>query len=91
MKDYVSAGFRRVKATIAMALEDKIEEKLPKISAPTLVVRGQNDPLVPQRWAEEVVRLLPHGQLKVLPGKAHTINYTAPSEFVNVMRPFLKL
>ena len=74
-----------------LVLADKIEEKLPYIQAPTLVVRGSNDPVVPQRWAEEVTRLLPHGSLRVIPGAAHTINYSAPVEFVRVMQPFLRL
>ncbi|MGH7231381.1 MAG: alpha/beta fold hydrolase [Nitrospiraceae bacterium] len=91
MKDYLAAGLRRVRGTIVMALADRIEDKLPKVTAPTLVVRGEKDPLVPQRWAEEVTRLLPYGELRILPGKAHTINYTAPREFVEVMRPFLNL
>jgi 2-hydroxy-6-oxonona-2,4-dienedioate hydrolase len=89
--DYVKAGLRRIRATIRMALEDRIEDKLPGITAPTLVVRGEKDPLVPQRWAEEVVRRLPRGELRVLPGLGHTINYTAPKEFVAAMRPFLRL
>ena len=72
-----------------MALEDRIEDKLPRIQAPTLVVRGEHDPLVPQRWAEEVVRLLPRGDFIVLRGLGHTVNYTAPAEFVAAIRPFL--
>jgi 2-hydroxy-6-oxonona-2,4-dienedioate hydrolase len=89
--DYVKAGVRRICFTIRMAMEDRIEDKLPGIAAPTLVVRGGNDPIVPQRWAEEVVRRLPRGELRVLPGLGHTINYTAPKEFTSVMRPFLHL
>jgi len=89
--DYVKAGMRRIRFTIRMAMEDRIEDKLPGIAAPTLVVRGGNDPLVPQRWAEEVVRRLPRGELRVLPGLGHTINYTAPKEFVTALRPFLRL
>jgi 2-hydroxy-6-oxonona-2,4-dienedioate hydrolase len=89
--DYVKAGMRRIRATMRMAIEDRIEDKLPGIAAPTLVVRGGKDPLVPQEWAEEVVRLLPKGELRVLPGLGHTINYTAPKEFVTTMRPFLRL
>jgi len=89
--DYVKAGMRRIRATIRMAIEDRIEAKLPSIAAPTLVVRGGKDPLVPQEWAEEVVRLLPRGELRVLPGLGHTINYTAPKEFVATLRPFLHL
>ena len=89
--DYVKAGMRRIRFTIRMAMEDRIEDKLPGIVAPTLVVRGGNDPLVPQRWAEEVVRRLPKGELRVLPGLGHTINYTAPKEFMTALRPFLRL
>jgi 2-hydroxy-6-oxonona-2,4-dienedioate hydrolase len=89
--DYVKAGMRRIRFTIRMAMEDRIEDKLPGIAAPTLVVRGGNDPIVPQRWAEEVVHRLPRGELRVLPGLGHTINYTAPKQFTAVMRPFLHL
>lgn len=91
LRDYAAAGIRRVIETVKMALQDRPEEKLPRVQAPVLVVRGENDPLVPQPWAEQIVRLLPRGRLVVIPGVAHTINYTAPEEFVNVMRPFLKL
>jgi 2-hydroxy-6-oxonona-2,4-dienedioate hydrolase len=87
--DYAKAGIRRIRATVRMAIEDRIEDKLPRIAAPTLVVRGGNDPLVPQEWADEVVRRLPRGKLRVLPGLGHTINYSAPREFVSAMRPFL--
>jgi pimeloyl-ACP methyl ester carboxylesterase len=89
--DYVKAGVRRIRATMRMAIRDRIEDKLPGIVAPTLVVRGGKDPLVPQRWAEEVVRRLPRGELVVLPGLGHTINYTAPKELVAAVRPFLGL
>ena len=89
--DYGKAGIRRILATIRMAIEDRIEDKLPGIAAPTLVVRGGNDPLVPQPWAEEVARRLPRGELRVLPGLGHTINYTAPREFMATLRPFLRV
>lgn len=87
--DYGKAGMRRIRATIRMAIEDRIEDKLRGIVAPTLVVRGGRDPLVPQPWAEEIVRRLPRGELRVLPGLGHTINYTAPREFIAAIRPFL--
>jgi 2-hydroxy-6-oxonona-2,4-dienedioate hydrolase len=88
LTDYRKAGWRRILATIRMAMEDRIEDKLPRVVAPTLVVRGERDPIVPQRWAEEVTRLLPRGELRILPGLGHTINYTAPREFVSALRTF---
>jgi 2-hydroxy-6-oxonona-2,4-dienedioate hydrolase len=90
-QDYRAAGMRRAWRTLKLVIADRIEEKLPRIQAPTLVVRGAKGPVVPQRWAEEVARLLPKGQLIVIPGCPHTLNYSAPLEFVRVMRPFLQL
>ena len=91
LRDYARAGLKRVIQTIKIALDDRIEDKLPFITARTLVIRGEYDPIVPQRWAEEVCRLLPHGDLIVIPGAAHTINYTAPDALVQAIRPFLDL
>ena len=91
MADYARAGLRRIVGTIKMALQDRIENKLPYIEAPVLVVRGEHDPLAPQRWIERVCRLLPHGELVVIPGAAHTINYTAPDALMAVMKRFLGL
>ena len=88
--DYLSAGLRRSFATFRYALEDPIEEKLPRVRVPTLVVRGARDPIVPQRWAEGVARLLPEGRLVVVPGAAHTMNYGAPSELARVVRAFVR-
>jgi len=91
LSDYARAGLKRVIQTVKMALEDRLEDKLPHIDARSLVIRGEYDPIVPQRWAEEVCRLLPHGELVVIPGGAHTLNYTEPAKFVAAMRPFLNL
>lgn len=87
--DYLDAGFRRSVRTFRYMLECRIEERLPQMYVPTLVVRGSRDPIVPQRWAEEATRLLPAGQLVVIPGATHTANYSAPSEFTRVVRAFL--
>ena len=87
--DYARFGPRRFLATSRHALRDRIEEKLPRVEAPTLVVRGARDALVSQRWAEEVARLLPRGQLVNLPGRAHAVNYNAPLELAALVREFV--
>jgi 2-hydroxy-6-oxonona-2,4-dienedioate hydrolase len=89
--DYAAAGLRRAGATIQMALRDRIEDKLPLIHAPTLIVRGEKDAVVPQRWAEKAAALLPRGALHVVPGAAHTLNYSAPEKFAPIIRSFLGL
>jgi len=88
--DYWQAGLLRAVCTIQIALADRIEAKLPDVQVPTLVVRGEKDPLVPSYWAEEVVELLPQGQLAVIPGGGHTLNYSAPLELTRVTKAFLE-
>ncbi|MDH6056059.1 alpha/beta fold hydrolase [Umezakia ovalisporum] len=55
-----------------------------------LVVRGKEDPVVPQDWAEEVVNLLPDAPLLVIPGGGHTLNYSKPLELPRVTRAFIE-
>ena len=90
VKDYAAAGFPRVIRTIQMAFADRIEAKLPYMNIPTLVVRGDKDPVVPQEWVEEVVRLLPNGKLKVVPEGAHTLNYSKPKELSQLADEFIQ-
>jgi 2-hydroxy-6-oxonona-2,4-dienedioate hydrolase len=88
-RDYAKFGLRRSLRTFRFAVRDRIEDKLPLVQAPALVVRGERDPIVSQRWAEEVTQLLPSGRLVVIPGAPHTLNYSTPRAFVRVLRPFL--
>lgn len=88
-RDYLRFGLRRTLRTFRFAVRDRVEEKLPRVAVPALVVRGGRDPIVSQPWAEEVARLLPAGRLVVLPGAPHTANYSTPRAFVSVVRPFV--
>ena len=87
--DFLRCGPRRLLATFRAALADRIEEKLPGVAVPALVVRGDRDPIVPERWAVEVARLLARGRLITLPGVAHAAHYAAPAAFARVAGPFL--
>jgi 2-hydroxy-6-oxonona-2,4-dienedioate hydrolase len=89
-QDYRDAGVRRVITTFRHALRDRIEDKLPRLDVEALVVRGARDPIVPQRWAEDAARLLPRGRLVVVPGSAHTMNFTSPDDLARVVRSFLE-
>jgi pimeloyl-ACP methyl ester carboxylesterase len=88
--DYAKAGLRRALATARILIRDRIEERLPLIAAPTLVLHGSRDPVSPQEWAEAATRLLAHGELVVVEGGTHTMNYTYPDEFAAAVRPFLE-
>jgi pimeloyl-ACP methyl ester carboxylesterase len=68
VRDVHDAGPRRVVGTLAHALRDPIEDKLPLVRAPTLVTRGSTEPIVPMAWAQAATRLLPLSELAVVPG-----------------------
>jgi pimeloyl-ACP methyl ester carboxylesterase len=89
LRDYLDSSFRRTKFTVSAMLADRIETKLPRLDMPVLVVRGKWDPIVPQAWAEEVTRLLPRGRLVVIPGAAHAVNFSRPTELARIVRSFL--
>lgn len=86
--DDVRAGFVRIVRTFGYGLEHPVQRKLRRVLCPTLVVRGQNDPIIPQRWARRVADLLPRGRFVEIPGP-HALNYSAPDRLVEVMMPFL--
>ena len=50
---YAKAGPRWYVANLRPMLEHRIERVLPEIAAPTLVIRGEHDRIVPRYWAEE--------------------------------------
>lgn len=79
-RDYYEAGLGRAWGTFRDALANPIERKLPGIQAPVLVERRAGF-IVPQRWAEEAAALLPRGELVVIPGAPHVVNYTTPEPF----------
>jgi pimeloyl-ACP methyl ester carboxylesterase len=89
-RDFIRRGLRRLRREMVIAFEDRIEQKLPLISVPVLVIRGERDAIVPQAWAIEVARKLRAGDLQVIQGKGHALNYSAADELMRVIRPFLR-
>jgi len=87
--DYLQIGFRRFVRTFRHALEDRIEEHLPLMQVPTLVVGGARDPVVPLRWIKEATSLLPKGRSVIIDGAAHDVNYNSPVELAREVRVFL--
>lgn len=87
--DYRRSGYGRAWATFRHALRDHIEDKMADIRAPTLIVRGECDPICPAEWVMTLVAALPDGRAVEIPDVAHTLCYTAPVELSGVTRLFL--
>ena len=88
-RDVRDAGPHRVAGTLAHALRDPIEDKLPLVRVPVLVTRGSREPIVPMAWAQAASRLLPFGELAVVPGP-HNANYGAADHLAELVLAFLR-
>ena len=58
-------------------LNDRIEERLPRVRAHTLVLFGDRDPIVTEPWIDEVTSLVPGADSHRVRG-AHVVMYTDP-------------
>ena len=62
---------------------------LPRVTAPTLVVWGREDGIVPVECGEQYRRLLPHATLAVLERCGHLPLIERPDEFAALVTDFL--
>lgn len=88
-RDLADLGLPRAARLLRVMLDDAIEEKLPDVHCPALVMRGGRDRVVPTTWACRAASLLPHGELAVVPGYAHMAHYSGPVAVAPQLRKFL--
>lgn len=90
LRESFDVGLHRILKNTDYSLDDSIEKKLPKIVVPTLVIRGERDPIVPQRWADSIASLVPTSANVVIPNAGHVINYNSPKKFAKHVSEFLR-
>lgn len=90
VRDIKDTGLPRFIKTLRHALKDRVEEKLPLVSQPILIIRGENDPICPQYWAKEAAALAPSGTLQVIRHAGHAAHYSKPKETAALINYFLR-
>lgn len=86
---YRQMGFPRYAATIPKMLRDDPIAHAAEVAAPTLVLRGDRDRLVPDAAARRLAAALPRGEFVRIPEAAHALQFTDPGEFTRRARRFL--
>lgn len=87
--DYVRMNFRLF-PELRFMLQDRIEEKLPKLQMPIVLMRGRYDAVAPMRWLFEAARLAGTDRLVDASSHAHAVHFSDPDGVARVIRPFLK-
>jgi 2-hydroxy-6-oxonona-2,4-dienedioate hydrolase len=88
-RDVLDLGAVRAIHALRTMRDDRIEDRLPAVRCPALVVRGDRDRVAPAAWVEQIARLLPDGCVATLAGYAHMPHFAGPLALAALLRPFL--
>ncbi len=72
-------------AALGLVLQD-YSDILPSVTAPTLLIWGQNDPIAPLRTGRMLASVLPFARLRIIPAAGHSPMLEAPKIFDQLLR-----
>jgi pimeloyl-ACP methyl ester carboxylesterase len=67
-----------------------VKDKLPRITAPTLVIGGANDPFYGADMIRETAKLIPNAELTLILGGGHAVVKTQTKAFEDRILKFLQ-
>jgi len=88
--DLVKAGPIRTVSMVRQMFRDHIETKLPDIRCPVLLLRGEYDPVAPQRWLDKAGLLVPSGQVLALARASHGAHFSHPEATARAIFHFVQ-
>ncbi len=71
-------------------VEHDVLDRLPSLDVPTLVLRGEHDPLADGRGMDELAGAIPRSQSLTIPEAGHLVNLDQPERFDEAVRDFFK-
>lgn len=87
--DYNNAS-PRMRGILSKVVNEDLRSVMPSITAPTLLIWGDNDTATPLSDAKTMERLIPDAGLVSFPGCGHYSFLDNPAQFAAVLRSFLK-
>ncbi len=87
--DFLEMGPRRVWGTYHAALADRIEDKLPSLQMPVMLVRGERDPIANRDWLARMASLLPDVRSQTISRAPHALAFSVPEEVARLAEVFL--
>jgi pimeloyl-ACP methyl ester carboxylesterase len=69
--------------------DPKLQQRLPRLQCPTLLVWGENDTVLPPVHAETYASLMPNARLEMLPSCGHLVPLEQADEFARLTIEFL--
>lgn len=86
---YLRVGPRWFVGKLRVMMRHHLEDVLPKVSQPTLVLRGADDLVCPEVWVRECADLVPQASFEQLPGLDHETMISNPRPAARVIIDFI--
>jgi 2-hydroxy-6-oxonona-2,4-dienedioate hydrolase len=87
---YLTAGLRRTVHTAMAATYHRIEDRLPLVDVPVLIIAGSLDEISPLPWTERLAGLVRDGERRVVEGGAHSMHGSHPERLAHLVRLFIR-
>jgi pimeloyl-ACP methyl ester carboxylesterase len=68
----------------------KLERRLARVRCPTLIVRAENDRLVPDEMAERYAELIPDARIETVPGSGHGLVIEQANQTADLIAGFIE-
>lgn len=88
-RDYLRVGSWRMLSAFREAKRADTTVQMSRITQPTLIIRGDRDPLISGEWAQRLATVLPSGSLTTIARAPHALIYSALEPFVSAVRHFV--
>jgi pimeloyl-ACP methyl ester carboxylesterase len=70
-------------------MDSDLQKTLPKLTAPTLLIWGSKDPIMPEEERQTLRAALPHAQVRILDGLGHNPFWEDPKAVAGAINAFL--
>ena len=85
-----SADYLALKKVFERIVAQDLTNELKEISLSTLILWGENDRVVPVKYAKMMHNFIPGSALKIIPGAGHLPHLEKPAEFLIAISQFLR-
>jgi pimeloyl-ACP methyl ester carboxylesterase len=87
--DLLEIGLGRAIGTAKEMIRHKIEPDLARIKCPALILRGECDVMISEKWAQELASKINKGKYFPVLRASHCINYAAATELTSIILDFI--
>lgn len=82
---YLKAGPAWFIRKLRQMLDHRIEDQLPSVTVPALVLRGETDRICPRDWAQRVTDLIPDASMREVDGRGHEAMIRSPEPVASMI------